>query len=160
MRRAGRTAILTILIASGAAAAMAETGSTTVHINQSRRILLRGAAASVIVSDPSVADVSMIDAHSVILQGKGYGQTDVLVIDHAGRTLLDDRVLVTAPETGVVTVHRGAATMDYTCAARCQPMPIPSGNGGAGQAGAAAPGGIPGAGSQTNTPPAAATPSP
>jgi hypothetical protein len=33
MRRAGRTAILAILLAAGAATAMAETGSTTVHIN-------------------------------------------------------------------------------------------------------------------------------
>ena len=149
MRRAGRTAILAILFATGAATAFAETGSTVVHINQSRRILLRGAAASVIVSDPSVADVTMIDAHSVILQGKGYGQTDVLVVDHAGRTLLDDRVLVTAPDSGMVTLHRGPAAVDYTCAARCQPMPAVAGAGGQ------PPAASPGPGSQTNTPQAA-----
>jgi hypothetical protein len=150
MRRAGRTAILAILFASGAATAMAETGSTTVHINQSRRILLHGAAASVIVSDPAVADVTMIDAHSVILQGKGYGQTDVLVIDRAGRTLLDDRVLVTAPDSGMVTLHRGVNATDYTCAARCQPMPATAGG-----AGPAANTSVPNASPPNSTPPAA-----
>ncbi len=154
MRRAGRTAFLAIFIAAGAAGAVAETASTTVHINQSRRILLHGAAASVIVSDPAVADVSMIDAHSVILQGKGYGQTDILVIDRAGRTLLDDRVLVTAPDSGMVTVHRGVNAVDYTCSSRCQPMPLASGAAGQSAASAAP---APGPGSQTN-PPAASTP--
>jgi hypothetical protein len=110
----------------------------------------------VIVSDPAVADVSMIDAHSVILQGKGYGQTDILVIDRAGHTLLDDRVLVTAPDSGVVTLHRGINATEYTCASRCQPMTISQG---AGQPAAAPSGAIPGAGSQTNTPPSG-TPAP
>ena len=160
MRRAGRTAILAILIAASAATALAETGSTVVHINQSRRVLLRGAAASVIVSDPSVADVSMTDAHSVILQGKGYGQTDILVIDRAGRTLLASRVLVTAPDNGVVTLHRGVNTTEYTCSARCQPMPGSSGSGGGGQAAPTPPNPAPGPGSQTNPPAAPATPAP
>ena len=33
----------------------------------------------------AVADVAMIDTHSVIVLGKGYGVTQVLVTDHAHR---------------------------------------------------------------------------
>ncbi|HEY3888093.1 MAG TPA: pilus assembly protein N-terminal domain-containing protein [Caulobacteraceae bacterium] len=103
---------------------------TTVDLNESRRVMLHGAAANVFVADPAVADVAMIDSHSVILLGKGYGVTQVLVTDHSGHTLLDSVVAVVGSEAGRVTVYRGQAAQDYHCSSRCETI-----NGG----GAAAP---------------------
>jgi hypothetical protein len=153
MGRVAGILLLTVFVAATAAQA----DSTVIHINQSRRILLRGAAANIIVGDPSVADVTVIDAHSVILLGKGYGATDVLVTDRAGRTLLDDHVMVAAPEGGVVTVHRGVNTAEYSCSPRCQALSPPKDNGGGGGGGGGSPGPSPMTGAPTNPP---ATPPP
>ena len=150
MRRAARTVCAALLISAVFVATSAAADSTVIRLNQSRRIVLRGAAANVIVGDPAVADVSVIDAHSVILLGKGYGATDVLVMDRAGRTLLDDHVMVTAPESGVVTLHRGVNAVEYTCSPRCQALPPPKDGGG---------GGAPAmTGTPTNTPASAPSP--
>ena len=107
--------------------AAASGSSLTVEVNQSRRVMLGGAVANVIVGDPSVADVVMVDAHSVIVVGKGYGATQVMVIDRGGRALLDARVIVTAPSEGRVTIYRGAVGSEYSCAGRCQIMATPGG---------------------------------
>jgi Pilus formation protein N terminal region len=93
---------------------------TTVDLNQSRRVMLHGTAANVFVGDPAVADVAMIDTHSVIVLGKGYGVTQVLVTDHAGHTLLDSVVAVVGSDAGRVTVFRGQTAQDYHCSSRCE----------------------------------------
>ena len=128
MRRAAYAVLLAVFVAATAAASVAQAESTVIHLNQSRRVVLRGTAANIIVGDPSVADVTVIDSHSVILQGKGYGSTDVLVMDRAGRTLLDDHVMVSAPGNRiVVTIHRGinvapGVEFSCTCSPRCQSL--------------------------------------
>jgi hypothetical protein len=107
------------LLSAGQAMAAA---ITTVDLNESRRVMLHGTAANVFVADPAVADVAMIDSHSVIVLGKGYGVTQVLVTDHSGHTLLDSVVAVIGSEAGRVTVYRGQAAQDYHCSSRCETM--------------------------------------
>ena len=145
MRRMARLlvpALFALSIAAlGAGAAVAGGSGMTVEMNQSRRVVVGGAIANVIVGDPLVADVVMIDAHSVIVVGKGYGTTQVMVLDHVGRALMDARVTVIAPNQGRVTVYRGVATTDYSCAGRCQVLAAPAG----GAAAAPAPAGAPAA---------------
>jgi hypothetical protein len=128
MRRLARLLIPTVFALAIAGSAVARGSGMTVEVNQSHRVVLRGAVANVIVGDPAVADVVMIDAHSVIVVGKGYGSTQVMVIDPAGHALLDTRVTVTARNDGRVTVYRGAASTDYSCAGRCQAVPAPGGS--------------------------------
>jgi len=148
MGRATRTLMLTVFACATAAASVARAESTVIHLNQSRRIVLRGVAANIIVGDPTVADVSLIDSHSVILLGKAYGATDVLVMDRGGRTLLDDHVMVAGPESGVVTLHRGINAVEYSCSPRCQALSPPKDSGG----GAPAANASPMSGAPTNPP--------
>ena len=129
MRRSIWTLCLAFATLLGAGSAFAAS-ITTVDLNESRRVMLHGTAANVFVGDPAVADVAMIDTHSVIVLGKGYGVTQILVTDHAGHTLLDSVVAVVGSDAGRVTVFRGQAAQDYHCSSRCETM-----NGG----GAAAP---------------------
>jgi hypothetical protein len=129
-------ALTTLLVAGQALAA-----GFTLELNQSRRVALHGTAANVFVADPAVADVAMIDSHSVIVLGKGYGVTQVLVTDHAGHTLMDSSVAVVGSDRGRVTVYRGETAMDYHCSSRCEILasPVPSATaGGPGAQGAPA----------------------
>jgi Pilus formation protein N terminal region len=112
----------------------------TVDFNGSRRVMLHGAAATVFVADPAVADVTMIDPHSLILLGKGYGVTQVLVTDLSGHTLMDARVAVVGSDAGRVTIYRGQAAQDYHCSSRCETINGGSAAGG-GAIGAGAGGG-------------------
>jgi hypothetical protein len=111
-------AFATLLSADAAYAA----GPLAVDLNGARRVMLHGAVANIFVADPTVADVNMIDAHSMIVIGKGYGVTSILVTDHAGHTLYDGPVEVLGSAAGRVTVYRGGAAQDYHCSSRCETM--------------------------------------
>jgi len=111
-------AALALALASPALAAP----RTNVAIDQTARINLRGAAASVVVGNPAVADVTVVDERTLFLQGRGYGVTEVVVLDELGRTLWQGEVVVTAPTQGAVTVFRGSAATEMACAGGCSPM--------------------------------------
>lgn len=116
-------AALAVLAAGQAAAA-----PMTVPIDQSVRIGLNGQAASVFVGNPSIADVVMVDRRTMMVVGRGYGVTNVVALDGAGRTLADQQVLVSGGDVGRVTVQRGGTLSNYACAPRCERSPMPGEN--------------------------------
>jgi hypothetical protein len=107
MRRPIQTLVLAAIAFCATAVAASASGVLTVNLHDSRRIMLHGYAANVVVGDATIADVSMVDAHSVVLTGKQYGSTHVIITDHEGHTLLDAPVAVTAAQGGQVSVYRG-----------------------------------------------------
>jgi Flp pilus assembly secretin CpaC len=113
-----RSLILAAALTLAAAPALAQ--SIAVPIDQSRRIALPGAAADIAVGNPGVADVTVVDERNLLVTGKGYGVTNVLALDRAGRTLFDRMVVVSAAQEGVVSVYRGAALQQYACDTTCE----------------------------------------
>jgi len=124
-----------------AAASSASAASLVVPIDQSIRLNVAGSAASVLVGNPSVADVTVIDSHTLFISGRGYGATDVVVLDREGRTLYSGDLVVGAADSGRVSVYRGAARTDMACAPGCQPSIRTVTGGGAGSGGASSGGG-------------------
>ena len=114
--------MISLAIATLVAAGSAAAASLTVGLNQSLRVKLPGAANNVVVVNPAIADVAMVDSHSVIVLGKGYGVTEIMVTDRAGHMLLDTRVAVVGSDAGVITLYRGPQAFSYACAGRCQLM--------------------------------------
>ena len=106
-----------LILSAGAAAAE----SLNVEIDRSARIGLRGSAASVIVGNPAIADVTVVDANTLFVTGKGYGVTEVIAVDGIGRTIYQGEVVVTGGSTGSVRVWRGAQATEMACAASCAP---------------------------------------
>ena len=123
MGRLPRSLLISLAIALMAGpASLASTAQVTVELNDSKPIGLYGTAANVIVGDPLVADVTLVDSHTLIVNGRGYGRTHIMVMDSNGRTLLDTHVSVVAPTDGRVTLYRGAAATNYTCSPRCESL--------------------------------------
>lgn len=104
-----------ILLAAGTAQAQ----TLNVEIDRSARIGLTGSAASVIVGNPAIADVTVVDANTLFVTGKGYGVTEVVAVDGVGRTIFQGEIVVTGGSTGSVRVWRGAQATEMACAASC-----------------------------------------
>ena len=102
-------------------AATAQDGALNVEIDRSARVQLRGAAASIIVGNSQIADVSLVDANTMFIVGKGYGVTEVVAVDGVGRTLFKREIVVTGGSTGSVRVWRGAQATEMACGASCTP---------------------------------------
>ena len=123
------TRIHRLLLALGATAllvgpgvALAQSGRISVEIDQAQRVQLRGPAGSVIVGNPEIADVTVVDANTLYITGKGYGVTEVVAVDPIGRTVFQSQVVVTAGDgAGRVRMWRGAQSTEMACAASCSP---------------------------------------
>ena len=122
-----RTALILALAVAAVAsavpltAAVAQNRPLTVEIDRSARIALRGAAASVIVGNPAIADVTVVDANTLYIVGKGYGVTEVVAVDAIGRPLFQNQVVVTGGSTGAVRVWRGGQMTEMACGGSCAP---------------------------------------
>ncbi len=106
-----------VLLASASTAASAAT--MVVQVDHSIRLPLSGPAASVVIGNPKVADVSVVDSRTVYLSGRALGLTDVIVVDQLGRTVFASDVTVTTPGARV-NVYRGAERSNLACAPGCQ----------------------------------------
>ncbi len=122
MRRAIPILAMALIFTLAAEAAWATVvGGLTVELSRSRHVLLPGAASTISIADPSVVDVAVLDSHSIVVVGKAYGVTDVIITDHSGRLLMDGRVSVVPLNTQHLTVIRGETPTDYVCVGRCSP---------------------------------------
>lgn len=116
---------LVVALTTLAVALPALAQSLPVRIDQAARVTLSGSARDVIIGNPAVADVTVIDGRNLIVTGKGYGITNLLVLDGRGRTILDRQIIVSASDDGRVTMYRGPGLYNYSCSPRCERTPMP-----------------------------------
>jgi len=107
------------LVMALAAAAPAFAQGLMVPIDHSVRLSVHGQAASVVIGKPQVADVTVVNSHTVFISGRGYGTTDVIVLDPDGREVYSGDIVVGAVDAGRVSVYRGVERTDLACAGSC-----------------------------------------
>lgn len=101
---------------------LAQSSRMNVEIDQATRVQLRGAAGSVIVGNPLIADVTVVDANTLYITGKGYGVTEIIAVDAIGRTVFQSEVVVSEGSgTGRVRVWRGGHATEMACGSSCSP---------------------------------------
>jgi Flp pilus assembly secretin CpaC len=111
----GSAAVLAVSSASAA-----QSSRLSVEIDQAARVQLSGPAGSVIVGNPKIADVTVVDSNTLYITGKGYGVTEIVAVDAIGRTVFQSQVVVTdGSGAGRVRVWRGAQATEMACAASC-----------------------------------------
>lgn len=123
-------AAVAVVASTASLQAVAQDNSLNVQVDESRRIQLRGSAGSIIVGNPQIADVTVVDANTLFVTGKGYGVTEVIAVDQGGRTIFQSQVVVTDGGSGRVRVWRGAAATEMACGASCSPTSRSASSGG------------------------------
>ena len=113
------------LAAFAAVAAAAQAESISVSADQVERVHLRGAAADVVIGNPAIADVTMIDNRTLVITGKSHGVTSLVVFDGQRRVLFEGPVSV-GVSGGHVAMVRGAEggpaeEKVFTCYGVCTP---------------------------------------
>ena len=120
MRRIA-AALLALAVLAPAQAALAQSRPLSVEVDHVARLNLNGSAASVIIGNPQIADVTVVDAHTLFVSGRAYGVTEIVVLDAAGRSIYQGEVVVSSPSSGQVRVWRGASVTNMACSATCSP---------------------------------------
>jgi hypothetical protein len=122
-KRTLRAVTLGAALAVGAASPSlaASTDIIEVLIDQASLVKLDRAAAEIVVGNPSIADVSVQSGKVLVVTGKSFGESNLIVLDGDGKVIISKRLIVTEPRTGFVTVYRGPERQTLHCAPYCTP---------------------------------------
>ena len=103
-------------------AALAERAPVSVKVNMARILRINAPAATVIVGNPGIADVAIQDPQTLVLTGKSYGQTNLIVLDAQGNPIADTMLEVVQEQAGLVTVYLADKRTSLACEPVCQPI--------------------------------------
>ncbi len=105
---------------------MAQADEYDVEINKTQMVHLDRAAAAVVIGNPEIADVSVHSPNLLFVVGRGFGTTNLIVLDDLGQTVLNETVRVKrslSPSTRrILTV--GSGWESYECTPICQAAPV------------------------------------
>jgi type IV secretory pathway protease TraF len=101
--------------------------SVALSLDEVRTLTFNTPVSTVYVGNPTIADVTMIDARHAFVQGKGYGRTNIMALNHDNVMVYNNHVTVTGIESGgTVTLHRGTQRVTLNCiGSHCETTPTP-----------------------------------
>ena len=117
----GALAAVPVQAATTAAAPAASNEPINVTVNMARILRISAPAATVIIGNPIVDDVTIQDPQTLVLTGKSYGETNLIVLDSSGNPIADTTISVVQGEADLVTVYMGVARTTLSCKPVCQP---------------------------------------
>lgn len=120
-----RTALVALVLATPAFAA--GNGAFSLGLDEVHTLTFRAPVSTVYVGNPSIADITMIDARHAFVQGKSYGTTNIVALNKDGAQVFNTSVSVNGVQSaGTVVLNRGAQRITLTCGnGQCVPTPMP-----------------------------------
>ena len=115
------TAAALLLLGSGSAFA----GSPlVVQMDQSQLMQLTADPGSIIIGNPSIADVSL-NGRQLFIHGHSFGETNLMIFDMGGKKIGDYDVTVSHDSENQLSLYMGNATKGvarytYSCAPNCE----------------------------------------
>ncbi|WP_405049446.1 pilus assembly protein N-terminal domain-containing protein [Rhizobium sp. BIGb0125] len=91
-----------------------------VSMNHARVLRLDRPVSKVIVGNAKVADATVSDAHTIVLTGRSYGTTNLVLLDADGNAIVDERILVSIDEGNTVRVFRQTERTVLSCTPNCE----------------------------------------
>lgn len=91
-----------------------------VFMNHARVLRLDRPVAKVIVGNAAVADATVADATTIVLTGRSFGTTNLVLLDADGNAIADERVLVSIDEGNTVRVFKQTQRSVLSCTPNCE----------------------------------------
>lgn len=101
----------------------------SVEIGKAKEVHLSKSPDVIILGNPAIADVVVEDNGQIFLLGREPGETNMMIFDKAGRTILSAAVVVGPIKKRRVTIDRGPESFTLSCNPRCVPVANPQGTG-------------------------------
>jgi Flp pilus assembly secretin CpaC len=98
----------------------AEEDVLRVYMDHARVLKLDRPASKVIIGNAKVADATVADAKTIVLTGRSFGTTNLVLLDADGNAILDETVLVSIDEGNTVRVYRQTDRSVLSCTPNCE----------------------------------------
>lgn len=118
------TALKTACLIAGLVAlpsiALANEAAIEVVMNQAKIVKLAREADTIVIGNPEIADAAVQDATTIVLTGKGFGVTNLVVLDLDGQPIVDEQVVVSRQSASSVRIYRRANVQTLSCTPYCE----------------------------------------
>lgn len=91
-----------------------------VYMDHARILRLNHPISKVIVGNANIADVAIADSETIVLTGKAYGTTNLVILGKDGSAIVDKDVLVSTDEDHTVRVYRQTKRTVLSCGPSCE----------------------------------------
>lgn len=114
-------AVAVMLLPQAASVRAAEAPVIEVVLDKAKIVRMPPHAETIVVGNPIIADVTTLKSNGlVVVTGKGFGETNLIFLDHAGEAIEEASVRVQSSPS-LIVVQRGLSQESYACQPRCQP---------------------------------------
>ena len=100
-------------------------GGVVLALDHARVMRVVGDVNTIIIGNPAIADASMPDPGTIILTGKSYGETNMVMLDANGDIMAEQMLRVTIRGQSLVSVYRGVQRTTLSCLPTCEIRPTP-----------------------------------
>jgi Flp pilus assembly secretin CpaC len=104
---------------AGLAGSALAASDVTILADQAKIIHVTGQPGTVVVGNPSIADVT-VQGERVVLMGRNYGVTNIIILDREGKQLAALDVTVQITDKNAVHVFKAGGRMSLACAPVCE----------------------------------------
>ncbi len=101
-------------------AAQAGEDMMRVYMDHARVLKLDRPVSKVIIGNSEVADATVADAKTIVLTGRSFGTTNLVILDVDGNAILDERLLVSIDEGNTVRVFKQTVRSVLSCTPNCE----------------------------------------
>jgi Flp pilus assembly secretin CpaC len=120
-RQTFRVCLSAVLLAGFTGLAPAQADTVSIRLDQAHIMQLPDRVATIVIGNPLIADATLQGGGVLVVTGKGFGATNLVALDRAGRVLLSHTVQVLGASTDdMVVVYKGVERETYSCASNCE----------------------------------------
>lgn len=91
-----------------------------VLMNQAKIVKLARPADTIVIGNSEIADASVQDASTIVLTGKGFGVTNLVILDQDGVPIVDEQVVVSRQSANSVRIYRRSDIQTLSCTPYCE----------------------------------------
>lgn len=113
-------ALAIVAMATTVGTAHADGEMMRVFMNQARILKLDRPISKVIIGNAKVADATVADAKTIVLTGRSFGTTNIVLLDRDGNAVLDEIILVSIDESNTVRVFKQTERTVLSCDPNCE----------------------------------------
>jgi len=113
--------VATLMVATSYPSTASAAEDLIVNYDQSQLVRLPRPATEIIIGNPAIADVTVQNGNLLVVTGKTFGITNLIVLDAQRNVIQEQRILVKRDEAKVVNLNRGTLRQSYNCTPQCNP---------------------------------------
>lgn len=95
--------------------------SVVVTVDQAKVFRISKPAATVIIGNPAIVDGTIEDEQTLVLTGRSFGVTNLIILDETGDAIVDRTIVVRGHEANTVRIYRRSSRETLACAPVCEP---------------------------------------